>query len=142
MLIELQAALIYLANYPHAMDQDEKLQYFSWSVYLIIGLIYSVILFFYVMSEDNLVIFSKRNKRSLSQILIIHTAFVTLLLCTLRICSYTVRYLPFWITCEFDLGEGNMSIADFIVFLLALALLAYERQLLVIPTDESESVQK
>jgi hypothetical protein len=35
-----------------------------------------------------------------------------------------------------------MSIADFIVFLLALALLAYERQLLVIPTDESESVQK
>jgi hypothetical protein len=142
MLIELQAALNYLASFSRAMDQDEKLQYFSWSVYLIIGLVYSVILFFYVVSEDNLVIFSKLNKRSLTQILTIHTAFVTLLLCALRICSYTIQYLPFWITREFDLGEGNMSIADFIFFILALALLAFERQWLVIATDGSESAQE
>jgi len=142
MLIELQAALTHLAGIPNTMDQDERLQYFSLSGYLIVGLVYSVILFFYEVSEDNLVIFSKRNKRSLTQILTIHAAFITLLLCALRICSYVVRYLPFWMTNEFDLGEGYMSIAEIIFLIGALALFAYEHQWLIITEDGSESVQE
>jgi hypothetical protein len=53
-----------------------------------------------------------------------------------------IRYLPFWMTDEFDLGEGNMSIAEIISLIGALALLAYEHQWLIITEDESENVQE
>ena len=142
MLIELQAALTCLASIPHAMNHDEMLHSPSWSENFIVGLVYSVILFFYEVSEDNLIIFSKRNKRSLTQILTIHAAFITLLLCALRTCSYMIRYLPFWMTHEFDLGEGYMSIAEIIFLIGALALFAYEHQWLIITEDGSESVQE
>jgi Zn-dependent protease len=142
MLIELQTALTCLASFPHAMDQDERLQYFSWSGCLIVGIVYSFFLFFDEVPKDHREIFSKRNKRSLTQILKIHTAFVTLLLCALRICSYVVRYLPFWMTHEIDLGEGYFSIADVIFVIGAMALFAYEREWLVIAMDGSESVQE
>lgn len=142
MMIELLAALTCLASFSHAMDQDERLQYFSWSGYLIVGIVYSFFLFFDEVPKDNRVIFSKRNKRSLTQILTIHAAFVVLLLCALRTCSYVVRYLPFWMTHEIDLGEGYVSIADLIFGIGALALFAYERQWLVVAMDGSESVQE
>jgi hypothetical protein len=45
-------------------------------------------------------------------------------------------------TNEFDLGEGYMSIAEFIFFIGALALLAYEHQCLIITEDGSENTQE
>jgi len=142
MLIELQAAITCLASFSHAIDQNERFHYLSWSSYLIVGIVYSFCIFFDEVPKDHRVIFSKRNKRSLTQILTIHAAFVVLLLSALRICSYVFRYLPFWMTRAYDLGEGYMSVADFIFIIGAVALLAYEKLLLVIATEESESVQE
>jgi hypothetical protein len=45
-------------------------------------------------------------------------------------------------TDEFDLGEGDMSIAEIIFLIGALALFAYEHQWLIIAADGSESVQE
>jgi hypothetical protein len=142
MLIELQAAHTYLASFRHAIDQDEMLQYFSWLGYLIVGIVYSFFVFFDEVPKDARAIFSKRNKRSLIQILTIHATFVVLLLCSLRICSYVIQYLPYWISHEIDLMDGHMSIADLIFMIGVGALALYERECLVIGTDGSESVQE
>jgi len=146
MLIELQVALFLFAGFPETSNQDERLQYISWWGYLIVGIVYSIILFFDEIPKDRREIFSNRNKRSLAQILAIHASFVALVLCALRATSFLVRYLPLWMTYEIDLGEGYESIADMIAgiafFIGAAALAACERLSIIHTTDGSESAQE
>jgi hypothetical protein len=109
------------------MDPREELQYFSWWGYALVALAYSSLVFSGEGSSEGRRIFSKQNVRSLSQILIAHCAYMTILLCLLRISSYVVLLLPYWMTDTFG-RRTRTSIADLVFFGAALVMIHIERR--------------
>jgi hypothetical protein len=133
MLIEL-----YPAFFPHAVGPDEGVQFSSWWGCLLIGIFYSLFVFLEESSEDR-TIFSERNKRSPTQILLIHISFLALLFCVLGACAHYAGYLPHWITDRYDMGEGPLSVANVLFFIGGAVLAVYERQVLFLEITESQS---
>jgi uncharacterized protein with PQ loop repeat len=142
MFIDLHAVLLCFEGLPGEVDWADLLQYSSWSGYLVIGILYSLLLFFGEIPKAKRAIFSKQNKMNLTQILLIHISFLALLFLAFRVSSHVVRYLPPWITNAYDLGEGKMSIANLLFLIGALLLGACERIWLLSGVTESESVEK
>jgi hypothetical protein len=133
MLIEL-----YPAFFPHVVDPDKQLQYSSWWGCLLIGFFYSMFIFFEEIPEDR-TIFSERNQRSPTQILLIHISFLAVLFCVLRACAHFAGYLPIWITDGYDMGEGSLSVANVLFFIGGAVLAAYEKHVLFLEITESQS---
>jgi len=117
----------------------ERLLYFSWWGDLIIGLLYSMFVFSKEVSEDRPSIFSKQNKRSPTQILLIHGSFLTLLFLVAHTFAHIAGYLPHWITDEYDMGDGYLSVANVLFFIGAALLAAYEKHVLFPRTIESQA---
>lgn len=130
MLIELRAALASFVKPLEIIDPREQLQYFSWYGYALFGVLYSMIVFFDEIPEKQRVIFSKQNKRSSTEVLFIHILFLASLFCAFLACARLIRYLPVWMTNEYDLGDGYISVADGLVFIGAAVAAACEKLLL------------
>jgi hypothetical protein len=124
---------------PRNIDPSEDLQYFSWWGYAFVAAAYSALVFSGELSKDGPLIFSRRNARVLSQILLIHVAFLIILLCFLRISSYIVPSLPYWMTDTFRARRTRVSIADIIFFLAAMVMLFIERRKLYVESAPSAS---
>jgi hypothetical protein len=99
-------------------------------------------IFFDEIPREKREIFSKQNKMSVTQILLIHFSFVALLFLVLQAWSHALLYLPSWLTDVHDLGEGYTSIADLLFFIGALLLIAGEKAWLTRGISESENVQE
>ena len=119
----------------------DPLQYFSWGVYLCAATIYSALVFQSELSRENGPhIFSKRNARSLSQIIVAHLAFLSTLLGLIWIASYIYPILPKWIIDTFVSRGSSYSALD-IVIIIAMIIMQYlERQWLFVDraTDPHE----
>jgi hypothetical protein len=87
-------------------------------------------------------IFTKLNKMSLTQVLLIHISFVALLFLGLRVSSHLVPYLPPWMTNVHDFGDAYTSGADLLVFFGVLLLFVCEKIWLQSGMTESESPQE
>jgi hypothetical protein len=121
-----------------AIVAAEQLQYIPWwAGYLIIGLLYSV--FVFLSEEDRPSIFSRQNKRSRTQILLIHISFLGLLFLVMRTFAHIAGYLPHWFTDEYDMGEGGLSVANLLSFIGAALLAGYEKHVLFQGTTESRT---
>jgi hypothetical protein len=116
----------------------EQVEYFSWWGYLFIGFLYSTFVFSKEVPEDRPSIFSMQNKRSPVQILLMHSSFLALLYLVARMFAHIAGYLPHWITNEYDMGEGSLSVADVLFFIGAALLAAYEKHVLFPGTTESQ----
>jgi hypothetical protein len=116
----------------------EQVQHFSWWVYLIVGFLYSMFVFSKEFPEDRPSIFSKQNKRSPVQTLLMHSSFLALLYLVARVFAHFAGYFPHWITSEYDMGEGPLSVADVLFFIGAALLAAYEKRVLSPGTTEPQ----
>ncbi|HEV2486322.1 MAG TPA: hypothetical protein VGT08_12390 [Terracidiphilus sp.] len=130
------------------IDPDEQLQYFSWLGFVLLGAVYTAFVFGGELSRDGPLIFSRQNARSVSEILLIHGTFLTILFCLLRFANLTVARLPYWMTDTFKAGRGTRaSIAELIFVLACAAMFFVERRRLFVPSEadvsapESESSQ-
>ncbi len=132
MLIEL-----YPAFFPKVVDPNMQFQFSSWRGCLLIGLLYSAFIFFEEIPED-WTIFSERNKRSSTQILLIHISFLAFLFCVLRARAHFAGYLPHWITDGYDMGEGPLSVANVLFFIGGAMLAVYEKHVLFDEITESQ----
>ena len=130
---------LYPAFFPHVVDPLEQLQFSSWPSCLLIGIFYSMFIFFEEIPPEDRTIFSERNKRSPTQILLIHISFLAFLFCVLRACAHFAGYLPHWITDGYDLGEGPLSVANVLFFIVGAALAAYEKHVLFLEIRKSQS---
>jgi hypothetical protein len=107
------------------IDPQEVLRYFNWLAFAIFALVYSALVFTGELSKDGPLIFSKRNARPFLQILILHCAFIVILLLFVRISNQVVPILPYWMTDTFNVRRGaRASLAD-LVFLAVAAITAY-----------------
>jgi hypothetical protein len=119
------AALI-RGSIPQNIDPREDLRYFSWIFFVFVSLAYSAFVFTGELSKDGPLIFSKRNARSIREVIAGHFAFLAILYCLMRIFIFIVPSLPYWITDTFNVGKGaRVSLAD-IVFTALAALLVYK----------------
>jgi hypothetical protein len=130
------------ASLAQVLYPEERLFPLSWSTYLGFGIFYSVLMFFDEIPREKREIFSKRNKMSLTQVLLIHISFLALLFLGLRVSSRLVPYLPPWMANVHDLGDAYTSGADLIVFFGVLLLFVCEKIWLQSGTTESESPQE
>jgi hypothetical protein len=124
------------------IDPQEVLQYFSWIAYVLIAAAYSAFVFSGELSRDGPLIFSKQNTRSAPQVIAVHLAYLTILLCLLRLASYIVLTLPHWMTDTFSGGRRNsrISIADLSFFALSATIALIERKRLYVQS-ESDSAE-
>ena len=126
-----------LTAVPKNIDPREDLQYFSWWAYLFVALTYTALVFSGEFKRDGPHIFAKDNARSFLQILIGHCAYVTILLCVLRSTSYTLPWLPLWMTNTFRVPRGTRaSIADFAFAAIGLVMIHFEWKLLYVKLEE------
>jgi hypothetical protein len=141
------ALLVWLPGTPvrQGIDPQEVLQYFSWLAYALVAAAYTAVVFGGELSKEGPRIFSKRNARSVSQVIAAHSACLTILLCFLRLASYIVLTLPHWMTNTLE-GEGGRSdrsritIAD-LLFLLASIVMAQIEQKRLFVQSETDSAE-
>jgi hypothetical protein len=101
------------ASIPRNIDPQEVLRYFNWLGFTALVLFYSAFVFRGELSGDGPLIFSKRNARSVLQVLILHFSFIVILLLVVRVSNQLVPILPYWMTDTFPLGRGARgSVAD------------------------------
>jgi hypothetical protein len=111
------------------IDPDEVLRYFSWTRFAIVAVVYSAVVFWIELAKDGPFIFSRRNTRSKTQVLLAHAMFLAAFLCGYRICTRIVPTLPFWMTDTFRLSRSTRaSFADIICCLVALGIAYFERK--------------
>jgi hypothetical protein len=128
------------ANLAQIIDPEEGLQYPSWLGYAVIVFFYSVVVFFDEIPKGRRAIFSEQNKRSPTRVLLIHISLLAVLFCALRAGPYVARYLPHWMTNEFDnLEGGHTSIARLLFFAGAMLIAGCEK--LFLETTGSGSTQ-
>lgn len=118
---------------------SEQLLYSSWWTYLIVGFLYSVLVFSNEIPEDRPSIFSKQSERSPTQILLIHGSFLALLFLLMGSFAHVAGYLPHWITEEYEMGDGPLSVAHVLFFIGAALLAAYEKHVLFTRKTESQA---
>jgi len=116
-----------------------QLQWFSWWGCLFIGFLYSALVFQSEIPEDRPSIFSKQNKRSPTQILLIHSSFLVLLFLVMGTFAHIAGYLPHWLTDGYEMGEGPLSVANVLFFIGAALLATYEKHVLFPRTTESQT---
>jgi hypothetical protein len=110
------------------IDPQEGLRYFSWLGFAALALLYSAFVFTSQLSKDGPLIFSRRNVRSLLQILTLHCGFIIILLLLLRISNQIVPILSYRMTDTFKAGRGaRLSIADLVFAAIAAVLAFIER---------------
>lgn len=119
----------------------EQIQYFPWLGYLIIGLLYSVFVFFNESSEDRPSIWSGQNKRSPIQLLLIHCSFLGLIFLVMGMFAHIAAYLPSWATVEYDMVEGYCSVANLLFFIGVALLAAYEKNVLFSRRTEAQPIK-
>jgi hypothetical protein len=119
--------IILIANNKIArnIDPDEVLRYFSWTLFAVIGVVYTAFVFWVELAKDGPFILSPQNARTKLQVFIAHALFLTILLCCYRICVYVVPTLPFWMTDTFRLKRSNRSSIIDIFLLVAMVAIAY-----------------
>jgi hypothetical protein len=126
-----------LTAFPKDIDPREDLQYFSWWAYLFVALAYTTLVFWAEFKTERRHIFAGDNARSFLQILIGHFAYVTVLLCVLRSASYTLPWMPLWMTNKFSVPRGTRaSVADFAFAPIGLIMIHFERKLLYVKREE------
>lgn len=112
------------------MDWD-SLSSFSWFWVAAYCVICSAFVFRGEMSKDGPLIFSKKNVRSVRQVLIAHLMFLTILLALYRVAIATYLYMPNWMS---ERASRTGSWYD-IFFLIAVLLFAQiERKWLFLPS--------
>jgi hypothetical protein len=114
---------------PQNIDPREELRYFNWLAFAALAFFYSVFVFTGRISKDGLRIFSKRNARTVLQILVLHSSFIVILLLLLRISNQVVPVLPYWMTDTFKAGRGaRLSVAD-LMFVAIAGVLGFIEQI-------------
>lgn len=127
------------------VDPDEVLQYFSWSAYAGVAVLYSAFVF-WGNRLSNLISIIRRSRTgrdyigddsadpsdelacSTSQVVLIHSLFLFILLSLLRLTSLAVPYLPHWMTDTF--AASHTTIVDLLCLLAFGILVQVERQCL------------
>ena len=105
------------------IDPLEQLQYFSWVGYVVVAVVYTALVFHGELSKDDgPLIFSKQNARPLPVILMIHVAFLAIILEILRIAPFILPSLPDWTTDTFRVRGTSISIID-VLFVIAMGLM-------------------
>lgn len=118
------------------IDPREDLRYFSWVYFALFSLAYSAFVFSSELSKDGPLIFSKRNARTTSEVLASHCAFLIILFCSMRVFTFVVPDLPYWMTDTFNAGKGaRLSIADTVFIALSAVMVYFERRWLVRRND-------
>ncbi|MGA8041349.1 MAG: hypothetical protein WCA37_00970 [Terracidiphilus sp.] len=110
------------------LQSSDLLQYFSWWIYVDVGVVYSALILRGEISKEGALIFSKKNARSLSWIFTIHLTFLAILFGLMRIIPRIYPSLPKWMTDLFN-GRGSaVSALDLTFILTMLALHFIERR--------------
>lgn len=91
------------------IDPDEALRYFSWTLFALIAVVYTVFVFWVELAKDGPFILSPRNTRTMLQVFFAHALFLMILLCCYQICVYVVPTLPFWMTDTFRLRHSSRA---------------------------------
>ena len=121
---------------PHGTDPQELLQYFSGPVYALVAAGFSAFVFSGELSKDGPRIFSKQNARTVSQIIALHAAYLTMFLCLLRLASYIVLTVPLWMTNTFNGGRHlRLSIFDLLFAAVWVILALIERKHLYVQSE-------
>lgn len=128
------AAFLYLAL-PRNIDPKETLRYFSWAIFIGACLIYSAFVFSGELSKDGPLFFSKRNERTTSQVLGLHSAFLIALFCLMQVSALIVPTLPFRLTDTSAARGARFSLADVGFVLIAAVLVYFERRWLFIDSN-------
>ena len=100
--------------------------------YALLAAVYSTFVFTGEASKDGPLIFSKRNARSIFQVLLMHGAYLVSLLCILQIASGVVPRLPFWMTDTFAVRGSRVSFADILFALVCAVMCFIERRKLYV----------
>jgi hypothetical protein len=98
-------------------------QFFGWPSFLILGVIYTAVVYSGLPSKGGPLILSKRNARPLSVILGIHLAFLMILMGLFILSSYIESSLPKWLTDESLHGRGMAVSAFEILFIVAMGVM-------------------
>ena len=118
------------------IDPQEILQYFSGPVYALVAAGFSAFVFRGELSKDGPRIFSKQNARTVSQIIAVHAAYLTMFLCLLRLASYIVLTVPRWMTNTFDGGRHlRLSIIDLLFIAVSVTVALIERKHLYVESE-------
>ncbi len=128
------AAFLYIAL-PRNIDPQETLRYFSWAIFIGACLIYSAFVFSGELSKDGPLFFSKRNKRTTSQVLGLHSTFLIALFCLMQVSALIVPALPFWLTDTLAARGARFSLADVGFVLIAAVLVYIERRWLFLDSN-------
>ena len=106
--------------------------YFSWLWFAIVGVIYSAVVFTGEMSKDGPLIFSKRNAKSLSEIIRIHLAFLFFILALLW---FTIRIMPFMPNWMSEKIRRGLTYYDVFFVLAMIGLSLIERRWLFVESE-------
>ena len=115
------------------VENFDPLQYFSWRIFLAVGLFYTGLEFAGELLGND--IFSKRNARPLSAIFGIHLGFLALLLGLMRSLIYMSPALPDWATDTFRLRGGDWSLMDIIYVVAIFGMHNIEQRLVYVKID-------
>jgi hypothetical protein len=92
-------------------------QFFEWPTYFVFGAIFTALLFSGDLSAREARIFSKQNARSSTAVVLIHLAFLAVLLGVMMLARSIKPSLPNWLTDTFNARGSAVSISDiFFIF--------------------------
>jgi hypothetical protein len=113
----------------------DPMQYFSWWIYVGVGVVYTALVFCGELSKEGTLIFSKQNARSLLEIFTVHLAFLAILLGLMRTGPHIYRFLPNWLTDTFNARGSSVSVLDIVFILLMIAAHYAERRCLYVDSE-------
>ncbi|MDR5725979.1 MAG: hypothetical protein RB191_00765 [Terriglobia bacterium] len=114
-------------------------QIFEWPTYFVIGAIFTVLLFSQELSAREARIFSKKNARSSTAVVLIHLAFLSVLLGFMMLAPYIKASLPNWLTDTFNARGSEVSIFDIFFIFGMIGLHLIERRCVYVESEEDVS---
>ena len=135
MLKALPASLMLVAAGANGPPLDDSLLHFSWWGYVVVAALYTMVVFRGDLSREGPFILTKENARTPLAISCIHVAFLTMLLWAARAAPYILPLLPRWMTDTIHARGINLTIADALFILTALAMHQIERRWLFVDSQ-------
>ena len=113
----------------------DPMQYFSWWIYVGVGVVYTALAFRGELSKEGALIFSKQNSRSLPEIFTVHLAFLAFLLVLMRTGPHIYRFLPNGLTDTFNVRGSSVSVLDIVFILVMIAAHYIERGFIYLDSE-------
>jgi hypothetical protein len=107
--------------------------FYQWPTFAILAIIYSALVATGEISKEGPLIFSKRNSRTLSEILGAHLLFLTILLVAWKVAFYLDPHLADWMTGY--IGRGGSAFNMFFIVVM-LVMSSLERRWLYVEAEE------